>query len=183
MNKNIKLENCKFQKSRKMFNHSNFIIHHSKEKIKKEHDILIKNWYKTNNSPDLMFYTNGSKTENEASAAIFVPHPLKYENHKILLANQEIIMDDQTKTMGKNWNLGKIFSNNIAELHAILKALIWCIKIFQNTQDFLNQEICIFSDNQNVFKFLKNVHCTGITRDIKKNIKFLVNKKFIFNFQ
>ena len=57
------------------------------------------------------------------------------------------------------------------------------IRIFQNTQDFLDQEIWIFSDSQNAFKSIKNVHCTGIARDIRKNIKFLVNKGFIFNFQ
>ena len=131
----------------------------------------------------MVFYTNGSKTENGASVAVFVPNPLKYETHKTVLANQEITMDDQTKTMEKNWNLGKIFFNNIAELHAILKTLIWSIKIFRNTQEFLNQEIWIFSDSQNAFKSIKNVHCTGIARDIKKNIKFLANKEFILNFQ
>ena len=144
MNKNIKLENCKLQKWWKLFNHSNFIIHQSKKEIKKEDDILIKNWYKTNNSPDLMFYTDGSKTKNGTFVAVFVLHSWKYENHKTLLANQKITMNGQTKTMEKNWNLDKILFNNIVELHAILKALIWFIRIFQNIQNFLNQEIWIF---------------------------------------
>ena len=89
----------------------------------------------------MVFYTDGSKTENGAFATIFVSHFQKYEQYKTMLANEEINMDDQSKTMGKNWNLGKTFSNNTAELHAILKALIWISKIFQNTQEFLNQEI------------------------------------------
>ena len=71
-----------------------------------------------------MFYTNGSKMENEAFATVFVPNLLKYETHKTLLTNQEITMNDQTKTMEKNWNLDKISFNNIVELHAILKILI-----------------------------------------------------------
>ena len=123
------------------------------------------------------------KTKNKTFAAIFLPHSLKYENHKTLLANQKITVIDQTKTMEKNWNLDKIPFNNIAELHGILKVLIWFIKIFQYTQDFLNQEIWIFSNGENVFKFIKNVHCTGTACDIKKTIKFLINKRFIFNFQ
>ena len=92
----------------------------------------------------MIFYTNESKRKNETSVAVFVPHILKYENHKTLLANQEIIMNDQTKTMKKNWNLIKILFNNIIELHVILKVLIWFIKIFQNIQNFLNEEIWIF---------------------------------------
>ena len=43
MNKNIKFKNCKLQKPWKVFSHPNFIIHQSKEKTKKEHDILTKN--------------------------------------------------------------------------------------------------------------------------------------------
>ena len=165
-----------------MFSRPNFIISQSKERTKKEHDILTENWYKTKNSPNLVFYTDGSKTENGAFVAIFVPHSLKYENHKPLLANQEIIMNDRTKTMGKNWNLGKFSFNNIAELHIVLKFLIWSIKTFQNTQDFLDQEIWIFFDIQNVFKVIKKFHCTGIADDIRKNLKFLINKGFILTF-
>ena len=121
--------------------------------------------------------------KNETSAAVFVPNSLKYENHKTLLANQKITMDDRTKTMEKNWNLKKIFFNNTAELHAISKTLIWSIRIFQNTQDFLNQKRWIFSDSQSVFKSIKNVRCTGIAYDIEKNIKFLANKEFVLKFQ
>ena len=100
-----------------------------------------------------------------------------------MLINKKIKMNDQSKTMKKNWNLNKTFFNNTAELHAILKALIWISKIFQNTQGFLDQEIWIFSDSQNAFKSIKNVQCMEIPRDIKKNIKFLTDKGFIFNFQ
>ena len=71
-----------------------------------------------------MFYTNGLKTENGTFVAVFVPHFLKHENHKTLLANQEITMNDQIKTMKKNWSLNKISFNNIVKLHAILKILI-----------------------------------------------------------
>ena len=77
----------------------------------------------------------------------------------------------------------KFFFNNIAELHAILKILIWSNKTHRNSQEFLNQKIWIFSNSQRVFKFIKNVHCTEIAYDIKKNIKFLINKESIFNFQ
>ena len=58
-----------------------------------------------------------------------------------MLINEEINMDDQSKTMGKNWNLKKTFFNNTVDLHAILKGLIWISKIFQNIQELLNQEI------------------------------------------
>ena len=71
-----------------------------------------------------MFYTNELKIKNQTFVTIFVLNFLKYETHKILLANQKITMNDQTKTMEKNWNLNKIFFNNIVELHAILKILI-----------------------------------------------------------
>ena len=74
-----------------------------------------------------------------------------------MLANEKINMNDQSKTMEKNWNLVKTSFNNTAEFHAILKALTWVPEIFQNTQEFLNQEIWIFSHSQNAFKSIKKI--------------------------
>ena len=130
-----------------------------------------------------MFYTDGFKTENETATIIFVFNSNQYQYYKHQMTYQNIICFDNEKIMEKNWNLKKIAFNNIAELFVIWKILIWILKIFQSTEKTLNQEIWIFSDSQIAFNAIKNTHSTGITRDIRKNIKIMKKMGFFINLQ
>ena len=134
----INLKKCNFQKPWKIHYNPNVIIFQSKELTKKEHDMMTKNRYKTNNMSNLIFYTNGFKTENEAAAVIFILNSNHYQYYKHQMTYQNITCFDNEKIMGKNWNLDKITSNNIEELYVIWKTLIWTLKIFQNTKKMLD---------------------------------------------
>ena len=150
MNKDINLKKYNFQKFWKIYYNPNVIIPQSKELTKYKHDMMIKNWYKTNNILDLIFYTKGSKTENGATAVIFVFNFNQYQYYKHQMTYQNITCFDYEKIMKKNWNLKK---NRIQQYW---KIICYLKDINLDLKDFSKHEKNTGPRNLN---FFRQSHC------------------------
>ena len=99
---------------------------------------MIETSYTTNQSQTThVFYTDGSKRENEnengTASVVFAPSRRLFQLIKQDEIHQRCIIDESTKTISKNWNLGPKITSQQTELFAIWKTTVWIKNIIQKS--------------------------------------------------
>ena len=135
--------------------------------IKNHYRILNESYNSKNKTIELIFYTDGSKVDNNAAAALILITLKTQIVSQLQLATNSVVIDQKSQILGHNWNLGQTDIVN-AEIFAIEKATIWILKLVQRFN--IKKTITIFVDSILALKAISETRSQ--TLHIHENISY-----------
>lgn len=172
-------KSIKSQKSWKSTYISDIIIETFKDLAEKRELELIESSYAINKTTHI-FYTDESKCENNTSAVVYVSNHQLFHLIKLERAHRNCKIDENTKTISKNWKLKSKVTDQQTELFAIWKIIIWIKNIIQISS--YQSKILVFVDSKSALQCILNKFKKEISNEIRKNVEHLEKLGFLIQF-
>ncbi len=152
--------------------------------IKNHYRILNESYNFKNKTIDLIFYTNDSKVNNNAAAALILVTSKTQIVSQLQLATNSVVIDQKSQILDYNWNLNQIDIVN-AEILAIEKATFWILKLVRRFN--IRKTITIFLDSILTLKAISKTRSQTLhiheNISYAKELNYLIKLHWIFSHQ